>query len=45
MLHSSHQDDLNAVFKAAQDRDDMFLDTPARKIQGSKKLSIFQTLT
>lgn len=26
MLHSS-QDDLTAVFKAAQGRDDMFLDT------------------
>lgn len=45
MLHSSHQDDLTAFSKAAQDKDDMFLDTPARKIKGSQKLSIFQALT
>lgn len=45
MLHSSHQDDLTAVFEAAQDRDYMFLDTPARKIKGSQKLPIFQVFT
>lgn len=45
MLHSSHQHDLTAVFKAAQDRDDMILDTPARKIKDSQKLPIFQALT
>lgn len=45
MLHSSHQDDLTAVFKAAQDRDDMFLDTLAKRIMGSQKLPIFQALT
>lgn len=27
MLHSSHQDDLSAVFNAAQDRDDIFRHT------------------
>lgn len=42
MLHSSHQDDLTAVFKAAQDRDYMFLDTPARKLRAPRSFQFFK---